>query len=102
MKIDLHAAAPAKPPVGAVCNGCGICCAMEPCPLSLLLLRRRRGPCSALRWREERYVCGLATDPPGIARWLPRTLLLRWIAAGKGCDCDAEEEAPLSAENFRP
>lgn len=102
MKIVLHAAAPDKPAVGAPCNGCGICCAMEPCPLSLLLLRRRQGACPALAWRDGRYVCGLATDPQGIARWLPRAWLLRWIAAGKGCDCDAEEEAPLSADRCRP
>ena len=35
--IRIHADAPAKPPVGAPCNGCGVCCLLEPCPLGVLL-----------------------------------------------------------------
>jgi hypothetical protein len=91
MKIILHAAAPPKPPVGAPCNGCGVCCAIAPCPLSRFLLGHRRGACPALTWSEDRYACGLAVAPTGLARWLPRRLVLRWIGAGCGCDCDATE-----------
>jgi hypothetical protein len=90
MKIAIHAAAPAKPPVGAPCNGCGVCCAIAPCPLSRYLLGHRDGPCPVLTWQEGRYVCGLVVAPTGFARWLPRCLVLRWISAGSGCDCDAE------------
>lgn len=90
-EVRLHAAAPDKPPVGAPCNGCGVCCAIAPCPLSRFLLGHRTGsPCPALRWEDARYLCGLIAAPAGIARWLPRRLVLRWIAAGSGCDCDAE------------
>jgi hypothetical protein len=92
MRIELHAAAPAKPPVGAPCNGCGICCAIAPCPLSRFLLGHREGRCPALVWQQDRYVCGLVVAPSGIARWLPRRLVLRWIGADCGCDCDAREE----------
>lgn len=92
MKIALHAAAPPKPAVGAPCNGCGICCAIAPCPLSRLLLGHRAGKCPALIWQESRHVCGLLIAPTGLARWLPRRFVLRWIAAGSGCDCAAEEE----------
>ncbi|MEW6164451.1 MAG: hypothetical protein AB1642_05260 [Pseudomonadota bacterium] len=92
--ILLHAAAPPKPAVGAPCNGCGVCCGIAACPLSRFLLGHREGPCPALKWQgghdNERYVCGLVAAPTGIARWLPRRLVLRWIAAGRGCDCDAE------------
>lgn len=102
MKIVLHALAPTKPLVGAACNGCGVCCAMTPCPLSWLLLRHRRGPCPALEWQDQRYVCGLTVKPRSRVSWLPRALALRWISAGSGCDCDAEEEAPLSDEAPRP
>lgn len=89
MKVALHAAAPDKPAPGEACNGCGICCAIAPCPLSRFLLGHRSGPCPALRWAKTRYVCGLILAPTGPARWLPRRLVLRWIAADCGCDCDA-------------
>lgn len=90
MKIAVHAVAPAKPPAGALCNGCGVCCSYAPCPLSRLLLGHRTGVCPALTWQGDRYVCGLVVAPTGFARWLPRRLVLRWIAAGSGCDCNAE------------
>jgi len=92
MKINLHASAPAKPAVGAACNGCGVCCAAFPCPLSRVLLAHRTGACPALTWQESRYVCGLVVKPVGLARWLPQRLRLRWIGTGCGCDCDAEIE----------
>jgi hypothetical protein len=82
--IHLHALAPAKPGVGEACNGCGVCCATEPCPVGMLASRRRRGACRLLRWdeRQLRYVCGAALRGPRAWRWLLR----RWIAAGQGCD----------------
>lgn len=89
-EIQLHAAAPAKPAPGAPCNGCGVCCALSPCPLSRFLLGHRQGVCPALTWIDSRYWCGLIEAPRGAARLLPRTLRLRWIGAGLGCDCDAE------------
>ena len=94
--ITLHLHAPPKPPAGAACNGCGVCCAAEPCPLGMLLSRRRRGACVALRWNEAagRYHCDVLAHPSSHLPWLPkrwaRGLVARWIAAGQGCDCDAE------------
>lgn len=97
--IELHRAAPPKPAVGATCNGCGVCCSIAPCPLSRGLLGHRVGACPALVWDEggRRYVCGLAVAPADHLNWLPRRLskpgmflARRWIAAGAGCDCDAE------------
>lgn len=97
--IALHPAAPAKPAYGAPCNGCGVCCAAEPCPVGWLVFRQRSGACPALRWQvaDERYVCGLVTAPGDYLRWLPqgwRPAVSRWlagrIAAGVGCDSDAE------------
>ncbi len=112
--VFLRADAPPKPPAGAACNGCGVCCAVEPCPLAMLVFRRRHGPCPALDWREgegedrtqegergqrgeARYVCGLLLAPerhlprlpPGLRRFVApvfRHLVARWIAAGRGCD----------------
>lgn len=94
--------APAKPPLGAPCNGCGVCCLLAPCPVGIVLSRGWRGPCAALRWvaAEQRYRCGVLLAAGAATRcargplarvfnhW-HRWLLARWIAAGRGCDCDA-------------
>jgi hypothetical protein len=85
--VWLQPDAPPQPAPGQPCNGCGVCCAAEPCPLGVLLSRRRRGPCRALQWDEAqaRYRCGaLADAAPGTWR---EKLARRWIAAGVGCDC---------------
>jgi hypothetical protein len=87
--IHLHPLAPPKPPEGAACNGCGVCCAWRPCPLGALASRRLRGPCRMLRWDEAqaRYRCGLlAPATPGRRPRGLQRLLARWIAAGRGCD----------------
>ncbi|MBI3446272.1 MAG: hypothetical protein HY055_13170 [Magnetospirillum sp.] len=87
MKVELKAGAPPKPEFGAPCNGCGVCCALELCPLGILRFGRIAGPCPALDWDGERYVCGLLLRR---TRGWSRRLVARWIAAGKGCDCRAE------------
>jgi hypothetical protein len=93
----LNAAAPPKPSWGEPCNGCGICCAAEPCPLGQIVFLRRSGSCPALAWQGERYVCGLVTNPMHYLSWLPNSwnslasrCVTRWIAAGCGCDSHAE------------
>jgi hypothetical protein len=94
--VLLHRLAPPKPPTGAACNGCGLCCAAEPCPLGMLVSRRRHGACAALRWEpaQSRYRCGVVAEPQRHLPWLPpslaRRLALRWIAAQRGCDSDLE------------
>ena len=97
--ITLHAHAPPKPAWGEPCNGCGVCCLAEPCPIGILVSARRCGACRALAWDDpaQRYVCGVLTGRrellPAwlrpIAPWLQRRAP-RWIAAGSGCDCDFE------------
>jgi hypothetical protein len=98
-EIALHAAAPEKPKTGDPCNGCGVCCALTTCPLGRLRFLKRRGPCPALRWDSALvcYRCDLVTRPGEYLRWLPPLLLPAWtrfmarrIAAGSGCDCDAQ------------
>ena len=92
--IYLHAMAPHKPATGAACNGCGSCCAAEPCPLGIWLSRRRHGACAALHWSaaDRRYLCGALAEPSKWLPWLParwaRWLVRRWIAAGIACDAD--------------
>ncbi|RQO63176.1 hypothetical protein DBR47_00990 [Paucibacter sp. KBW04] len=104
--IHIHPRAPAKPAVGAICNGCGICCLSEPCPIGMLISRKRQGQCQALRWSDAsgRYVCGLLAEPESAASWRRslqawlRPLLRRWIAAGQGCDCELLPQSPSSGQ----
>lgn len=100
-----HGDAPAQPAMGQPCNGCGLCCLAEPCPLGMLVSRRRHGACVALRWlpgsaaegadgasgapagapaevagdapgqEGGRYVCGMVADPAGVTGWRNRWLL---------------------------
>ncbi len=99
--IHIHATAPAKPAPGKPCNGCGVCCAFEPCPVGILVSGRRRGACRALVWdgADARYQCGLMTQPRRFIHpaWLARgvsRLAARFIAAGIGCDSNLEVPPP--------
>lgn len=95
--IRLRAQAPPKPATGQPCNGCGLCCLAEPCPLGVLISRRRHGRCAALRWQadDSRYVCDAVARPQAVWPRLPAPLRAvaarlarRWIASGIGCDAD--------------
>jgi len=101
--IHIHPEAPPKPPVGAPCNGCGVCCLAEPCPAGMLISRKRLGACDALVWSAAsdtapaRYQCGLmlrAAGPDGRAGPFWRRMWLAWvrrlISAGSGCDASLE------------
>ena len=109
--IQIEVRAPAKPQLGEPCNGCGLCCLVAPCPLGMLLSRRRHGACAALRWDggAAQYRCGALTQPGEVLRAaLPHALRFfapmltgllarasrRWIAAGQGCDSTLEAERP--------
>ena len=100
--ILLRVDAPPKPAEGAPCNGCGLCCAAEPCPAGVLVSRSRSGACKALQWSDadHRYLCGLVSEPSRVLPWLPTRLAplasrlaRRWIASATGCD------ARLAAES---
>ena len=97
--IHIHPEAPPKPPEGAPCNGCGVCCLAEPCPVGMLISRKRQGACDVLRWSglQGRYVCGLLAegDDGGegsapLWRRLWRAWARRLISAGSGCDASLE------------
>jgi hypothetical protein len=111
--ILIHPEASSKPAWGAPCNGCGVCCLLEPCPLGVVLSRKRQGACAALRWLpdEHQYRCGALMAPaqvlqqalprpltalvPSLA-WILARLARRWIAAGQGCDStvQAHDDSP--------
>ncbi len=97
--IELHPLAPPKPDWGARCNGCGACCAVEPCPVALLFLWQFKGRCRALLWQEDagRYVCGMVQCPDRYVFFIFRhwreqagRFFASRIAAGAGCDFSAE------------
>jgi hypothetical protein len=101
--VWLHPEAPAKPATGAPCNGCGLCCLSEPCPLGMVVSRRRTGACVALRWNDgdRRYRCAMVADPGGVTGWTRpwqlralSWLAHRWIAAGVGCDAQLQAQLP--------
>lgn len=105
--IHIEPLAPAKPMVGAPCNGCGVCCLAQPCPVGMVLSGRRHGACVALRWNSVAlvYRCGAIERPVEVLdAVLPvalrgaRTVLApaltflarRSIALDVGCDCELE------------
>jgi len=96
--IHIEPAAPPKPAVGAPCNGCGVCCLAEPCPVGVVLSLRLKGACRVLRWdhAQRRYLCGALIGVQNGPTWVARplqALLRRWIAAGQGCDAHWEPNA---------
>jgi hypothetical protein len=109
--IHIHPQAPGKPAAGATCNGCGVCCLMEPCPLGMVLTGQRQGACKVLQWQpqQQRYQCGAMVSPdlvlqqhlPVILVWMTPLLQRvlrrwagRWVAAGAGCDCAVHVASP--------
>lgn len=118
-RIHIYPEAPAKPGVGAPCNGCGLCCLAEPCPLGVLLTRRRKGACVALQWDAEAhlYRCGALVNPgkvlalcvpaidssPGLRKllepWLG-WLASRWIAVGIGCDSSLQVQGSPTMQDL--
>ncbi len=115
IQIHIHRNAAPKPMPGAPCNGCGLCCLLEPCPLGVILSGHRHGACVAVRWHDElrQYRCGALCEPtavlqrilparlqrltlgltaglaPLLARWAQR-----WIALGQGCDSRLDATVP--------
>lgn len=108
--IQIHVAAPPKPAPGRPCNGCGVCCLAEPCPVGMLVSRRRHGACAALQWSDaqQRYLCGMLVAPLEVLGWQgwvgPRLAALlsrasaRFIAAGIGCDASLEARRPGASQ----
>lgn len=104
--VELHPLSPDKPAHGAPCNGCGVCCAVGPCPVAHVFLFQARGKCRALVWQDEPglYVCGMVVCPERYMPLLPQALratagrfFASRIAAGAGCDFAAEvDDAPGS------
>jgi hypothetical protein len=91
--------APIKPRHGEPCNGCGLCCAAERCPLAVVLIGDGPAPCPALELDEGRFWCGLIRNTAKYtiaieaekAPWLGEILRQQYF--GTGCDSDDDEAA---------
>jgi hypothetical protein len=102
---------PPKPAWGAPCNGCGVCCSAETCPIALAVVPRTEedAVCPALEWDGGRAWCGLIRNPGvyanpvgvaalgvlygikpgGFAAWM--------LEAIGGGECDADGDHGLTA-----
>ena len=84
---------------GAPCNGCGMCCAMEPCGVARVFIpdHPEEGPCLALERAGDRFVCGMIPRPghymqlPDWADTHMGGLFAEALGAGRGCDADDPE-----------
>ncbi|KQQ39146.1 hypothetical protein ASF58_22915 [Methylobacterium sp. Leaf125] len=86
---------PVKPAFGSPCNGCGYCCAEEPCAIARENIpdHPEEGPCLALEHEGGRFVCGMIRRPGHYMR-LPNDwadghlggLFAQALGAGRGCD----------------
>lgn len=86
-----------KPKLGEKCNGCGICCTLQPCLIAQTLLDCVIGPCVALERDENRTYCGLLRRPEHYLFGKDISLedsgklsceLAFMLGVGQGCDSD--------------
>ena len=98
-----------KPPIGAPCNGCGLCCRIRVCSAGSYALglvetwgERVDGPCPALEPDGDGFACGLVRRPKHyLSRSRRGVTVLREamkvvIGAGIGCD-EAGDEPDATA-----
>lgn len=102
MSVDLF---PEKAPYGTPCNGCGLCCQNEICPLGQIVFPaavvRFGGACPALERDDERFICGLIARPEAYAPIKAsvygvealREAAVIGVGAGIGCDARMDGEA---------
>lgn len=71
-----------KPPHGAPCMRCGLCCMATLCRIGEHVFRQKQGPCPALRFDAQGSRCGLLDDATKPLRDAAKLLLY----SGEGCD----------------
>jgi hypothetical protein len=94
----------AKPRLGQPCNGCGLCCAMEPCGIAREFIpdHPEEGPCRAMERHDGRFVCGMMRRPShymGLPNdWADEhvgSMFAAALGSGQGCDAD-DLDAPVA------
>lgn len=85
---------PIKPDYMHPCNGCGVCCHLEPCAIAREYIPGLQvGPCAALEYEDGRFLCGMIRHP-GRYMGLPNdwadgfigSLFAEALGVGRGCD----------------
>jgi hypothetical protein len=84
MEVKLWGTDLPKPLLGDACNGCGFCCATEPCGIAKEYLQCTEGPCVALETSTGRAVCGMIRNP----------LMYLFRATHPNAEVDVLAEAP--------
>lgn len=90
-----------KPRLGSPCNGCGMCCIVESCPLSVEHFGKLDA-CPALEKHGDRYACGLVTNAsaylgsPEFGDAYIGRLVGDALGIGRGCDSDDPPSAALT------
>jgi hypothetical protein len=91
---------PDKPREGAECNGCGRCCAAEPCSIAREFLNAPPAPCPAMEFEGGRFWCGMVRNPgrylgmpESVAAEVVREPFIFLLGIGRGCDSTDVEEA---------
>ena len=87
---------PVKPAKGAACNGCGYCCAEEPCAIAVEYIGAvAEGPCPALEFEAGRAWCSLVRYasrymdlPNDWADPILGEMFAAALGAGRGCVAD--------------
>lgn len=109
VRLERLVGLPQKPARGARCNGCGMCCAVEPCRLAAELLNCTKGPCIALERDETRTYCGLVRRPAHymFGQDVPESETGRFSVMlasmlGIGTECDADDVEPNDQAQPRP
>ena len=92
-----------KPPHGAPCNRCGLCCIASLCPAAAQVFKRPEhpGPCPALIIDSDISSCGLIVEPEkhtaviaAVHGKAPAADAARWLVGfGTGCDARFNGEA---------
>jgi len=90
-KMLLPPTAPPKPAFGDACNGCGVCCQQEVCPLGRATFGEVAAPCPALVFGQARFWCALVLGERELRRQDPSEppCLETMLAIGLGCDSEA-------------
>lgn len=95
--------APMKPREFEPCNGCGWCCAAQPCGIAVEFLKAPANePCPALEFEGGRFWCGMVRNPakyldmPAWAGEMKGLGALYGKLLGIGTHCDSSDfDAPV-------
>lgn len=76
---------PPKPLFGSPCNGCGLCCRMEICPIGREAFPGASARCPGMLFDEGRFHCRLVLIEEAAGM---EPLIARALGIGRGCCAD--------------